>query len=63
MRIAADMPDGPCRFRLRWLLLAVAVVAVLPPEEVGGLIAAGGFEKPIQFLQTGLIRAWYARRV
>jgi tRNA (cmo5U34)-methyltransferase len=37
-------------------------VAVLPPGEVGGLISAGGFEAPIQFLQTGLIRALYARR-
>jgi len=38
-------------------------VAVLPPEEVGGIISAGGFDAPIQFLQTGLIRAWYTRRV
>lgn len=38
-------------------------VAVLPPEEVGGIISAGGFETPVQFLQTGLIRAWYTRRV
>lgn len=37
-------------------------VAVLPPEEVRKIIAAGGFETPVQFLQTGLIRAWYARR-
>jgi tRNA (cmo5U34)-methyltransferase len=37
-------------------------VAVSPPEEAGGIISAGGFEAPIQFLQTGLIRAWYARR-
>lgn len=32
-------------------------VAVLPPEEVRGIISAGSFEAPIQFLQTGLIRA------
>lgn len=38
-------------------------VAVLPPDEVGEIISAGGFDAPIQFLQTGLIRAWYARRV
>lgn len=37
-------------------------VAVLPPDEVGGIISAAGFETPIQFLQTGLIRAWYTRR-
>ncbi|WP_406699422.1 class I SAM-dependent methyltransferase [Singulisphaera sp. Ch08] len=38
-------------------------VALLPPEVVGGIISAGGFDSPVQFLQTGLIRAWYARRV
>jgi tRNA (cmo5U34)-methyltransferase len=38
-------------------------VAVLPPEDVRGIISAGGFDAPVQFLQTGLIRAWYARRV
>lgn len=38
-------------------------VALLSPDEVGGIISAGGFGAPIQFLQTGLIRAWYARRV
>jgi tRNA (cmo5U34)-methyltransferase len=38
-------------------------VALLPPEEVGGIISAGGFDAPVQFLQTGLIRGWYARRV
>jgi tRNA (cmo5U34)-methyltransferase len=37
-------------------------VALLPPDEVAGIIAAGGFEAPVQFLQTGLIRAWFARR-
>lgn len=37
-------------------------VAVLPPAEVVGIIEAGGFKSPVQFLQTGLIRAWYARR-
>jgi tRNA (cmo5U34)-methyltransferase len=38
-------------------------VAILPPEDVARLIAAGGFDTPIPFFQTGLIRAWYARRV
>jgi tRNA (cmo5U34)-methyltransferase len=37
-------------------------VAVLPPAEVRTILAAGGFPAPVQFLQTGLIRAWYARR-
>jgi tRNA (cmo5U34)-methyltransferase len=38
-------------------------VALLPPEEVAAIISAGGFDAPIAFLQTGLIRAWYARRL
>lgn len=38
-------------------------VALLPPEEVGRIISAGGFDAPVQFLQTGLIRGWYARRM
>ena len=37
-------------------------VAVLPPGRVSALMAAGGFDAPVQFLQTGLIHAWYARR-
>ena len=37
-------------------------VAILPPARVAGLIAAGGFDAPVQFHQAGLIHAWYARR-
>ena len=37
-------------------------VAVLPADRVGEIIRARGFEPPVQFLQTGLIHAWYARR-
>ena len=36
-------------------------VAVLPLGQVSDIIAAGGFETPVLFLQTGLIHAWYAR--
>jgi tRNA (cmo5U34)-methyltransferase len=36
-------------------------VAVISPTEVESIIAAGGFETPTQFFQTGLIRAWCAR--
>jgi len=36
-------------------------VAVLPPERVRAIIAAGGFESPVPFFQGGLIHAWYAR--
>lgn len=38
-------------------------VAVTSPTEIGGIISAGGFEAPTQFLQTALIRAWHARRI
>jgi len=37
-------------------------VAVLPPERVEAIIAAGGFEAPVPFFQGGLIHAWLARR-
>jgi len=37
-------------------------VAVLPPEQVEGIIGSGGFESPTLFYQAGLIRAWYAHR-
>ncbi len=37
-------------------------VALLPPEQLGELIASAGFESPVPFLQTGLIHAWFARR-
>lgn len=37
-------------------------VAVLPLEQVGSIIASGGFETPVLLLQTGLIHAWYAQR-
>jgi tRNA (cmo5U34)-methyltransferase len=36
--------------------------AVLPPHEVGSMIASSGFDTPVLFLQTLLIHAWYARR-
>ena len=37
-------------------------VAVLPLEQVSSIIASGGFETPVLFLQTVLIHAWYAQR-
>lgn len=36
--------------------------AVLPPDRVGAIIASGGFDAPVLFLQTLFIHAWYARR-
>ena len=38
-------------------------VAILAPARVAGIIASGGFEKPVQFYQAGLIHAWYASRL
>jgi tRNA (cmo5U34)-methyltransferase len=38
-------------------------VALLPLDEVGAIIASGGFETPVLFLQTLLIHAWYAKRI
>ncbi|HEY1172497.1 MAG TPA: class I SAM-dependent methyltransferase [Verrucomicrobiae bacterium] len=37
-------------------------VAVLPSQQVREIITSGGFEFPVQFFQTGLIHAWYAKR-
>jgi tRNA (cmo5U34)-methyltransferase len=37
-------------------------VAVLPLEQVSSIIASGGFETPVLFLQTCLIHAWYTQR-
>ena len=36
--------------------------AVLPSHEVASIIASGGFDPPVLFLQTLFIHAWYARR-
>jgi len=37
-------------------------VAILPQSEVAALIAAAGFEPPVQFYQAGLIHAWFSKR-
>ena len=37
-------------------------VAVLSATAVEAIIAAGGFEAPVQFYQAGLIRAWFSKR-
>jgi len=37
-------------------------VAILPLEQVSSIIASGGFDAPVLFLQTCLIHAWYAQR-
>lgn len=58
MRAADTPPDGLDRMRAAY----ERDVAILPPGEVAAVVAAGGFETPVQFLQTGLIHAWFARR-
>ncbi|ABC81804.1 class I SAM-dependent methyltransferase [Anaeromyxobacter dehalogenans] len=37
-------------------------VAVLPPDEVAALVAAGGFDAPLRCFQSVLIHGWVARR-
>jgi tRNA (cmo5U34)-methyltransferase len=37
-------------------------VAVLPPSEVGSMIANSGFDLPVLFFQSLLMHAWYAKR-
>ncbi|RYD79573.1 MAG: class I SAM-dependent methyltransferase [Verrucomicrobiaceae bacterium] len=37
-------------------------VALLPVEKVSEIIASGGFETPVLFLQTGLIHAWFTKQ-
>jgi tRNA (cmo5U34)-methyltransferase len=58
MRGADVSPQGLDRMRAAY----DRDVAILPPEEVAAIIAAGGFDAPAQFLQTGLIHAWFAQR-
>ncbi len=37
-------------------------VALLPPTAVAAIIESGGFDRPVQFYQAGLIHAWFAKR-
>ncbi|ACL65271.1 Methyltransferase type 11 [Anaeromyxobacter dehalogenans 2CP-1] len=37
-------------------------VAVLPPDEVAAIVAAGGFDEPLRCFQSILIHGWLARR-
>jgi tRNA (cmo5U34)-methyltransferase len=56
---AADVPpEGLARMRAAW----EKDVAILPPAVVASIIEKGGFETPVQFYQSGLIRAWFAKR-
>lgn len=37
-------------------------VAILPPDVIASIIEAGGFDKPIQFVQAAMTCGWFARR-
>lgn len=37
-------------------------VAILPTQQVAGLIEAAGFEAPVQFFQAGLMHGWFCPR-
>ena len=55
----SDVPDAEAeRYRAAYGTTA----ALLPPAEVAAIIAACGFDAPVQFYQSLLIHAWYARR-
>ena len=59
MRETGSPPD-----KLEALRVAYARdVALLPLDQVSAIIASGGFEAPVQFLQTGLIHAWHTTRM
>lgn len=55
----ADVPDEEAaKYRAAYGTTA----ALLPPAEVAAIIATGGFDAPVQFFQSLLMHAWYARR-
>lgn len=37
-------------------------VGILPPAQVAALIQSGGFAEAVEFYQSGLIHAWFAKR-
>ncbi|MFG6415935.1 class I SAM-dependent methyltransferase [Roseateles sp. DC23W] len=59
MMAAADVsPEAMARMRHAY----AHDVGVLPPTEIASMIAAGGFEPPVQFFQAGLIHGWVSQR-
>lgn len=58
MKTADVPPDGIERLRDAYR----RDVAVLPPQQIAAIIAAGGFANPTLFFQSGLIHAWYSSR-
>ncbi|MCX5771264.1 MAG: class I SAM-dependent methyltransferase [Candidatus Hydrogenedentes bacterium] len=37
-------------------------VAILPSAALASIIESGGFDRPVQFFQAGLIHGWFAKR-
>ncbi len=59
MMAAAEVsPEAMARMRKAY----AEDVGVLPAADVASIIAAGGFERPVQFFQAGLIHGWVSRR-
>jgi tRNA (cmo5U34)-methyltransferase len=58
MTSAGIEPDAMERMRAAY----AKDVAILSPERIASIIEAGGFERPVQFFQAGLIHAWFSKR-
>ena len=59
MMAAADVPPEAIE---RMRAAYSEDVAVIPPADVASVIAAAGFEPPVQFFQAGLIHAWISAK-
>src|SRR5690606_6257814 len=59
MMAAADVPPEAIE---RMRAAYSEDVAVIPPADVASLIAAAGFDAPVQFFQAGLIHAWISAK-
>ena len=59
MATASVSPDAIERIRKAY----AHDVGVLPAARIADIIAAGGFEPPVQFFQAGLIHAWVSKRL
>jgi tRNA (cmo5U34)-methyltransferase len=55
MSSAGVQPDALERARAAY----ASCVAILPPQQVAGLIETAGFEAPVQFFQAGLMHGWF----
>ena len=60
MMFAADFSDEQLE---RMRATYANDVAVIPAQTIASIIAAGGFESPVQFFQAGLIHGWVSKRI